>query len=389
MAIFEPYRWYVPQIACDYCYRALNAVKNGDTRHPMKYVRPTIWFDVLEHIADECYFCKTHENAKVFNYRYDCREKIKYADVENVVQAKIRSAEFPKSPYEFHLEQQAEQVAHELALDVGQQQDDAMNSYDDDAPFNNPTTATDMSAIPSTSTGEQTTSEYVPSHVGVAAIAENVPHLITQSDYNDLIREIKISYRDSEILGSRLKEWNLVAPDFRITAYRKRQHTVNYDAMFSYNEAGNIAYCNNIVGLFALFNFTHDPNEWRLFIDGSTKSLKAVLLHIGNVYPSVPVVYAINTKETYEVMEEILDLLNYETFGWRICCDLKVVGLLTGLKKGYPKHSCFLCLWEVALEHSITLIMYGLPESLTDWGKQALKTGRLLQLKKSFYHLCI
>lgn len=45
-------------------------------------------------------------------------------------------------------------------------------------------------------------------------------------------------------------------------------------------------------------------------------------------------------------MVEILELLDYETFGWRICCDLKVVGLLTGLKRGYPEHSCFLCLWE-------------------------------------------
>ena len=38
----------------------------------------------------------------------------------------------------------------------------------------------------------------------------------------------------------------------------------------------------------------HEPNEWRLFIDSSKSSLKEVLLHNGNLKPSVPVAYAVN-----------------------------------------------------------------------------------------------
>jgi hypothetical protein len=39
-------------------------------------------------------------------------------------------------------------------------------------------------------------------------------------------------------------------------------------------------------------------NKWHLFIDFSQSSLKAVLLHNGNEYPSVPAVYAIQMKKT-------------------------------------------------------------------------------------------
>ena len=36
---------------------------------------------------------------------------------------------------------------------------------------------------------------------------------------------------------------------------------------------------NNIHGLIDALNITYDPNEWRLFIDPSKTSLKAVLLY--------------------------------------------------------------------------------------------------------------
>ena len=36
----------------------------------------------------------------------------------------------------------------------------------------------------------------------------------------------------------------------------------------------------------------------------------------------------------------------YEEHRWIVCADLKIVAILTGLKKGFCKHQCFLCLWE-------------------------------------------
>lgn len=83
-----------------------------------------------------------------------------------------------------------------------------------------------------------------------------------------------------------------------------------------------------------------------MFIDGNKLSLKAVLLHIGNQKPSIPIAHAVNTKETYETMQKLLKLIKYEEHDWKICADLKVVEMLCGLQPGYTKYCCFLCKWD-------------------------------------------
>ena len=50
----------------------------------------------------------------------------------------------------------------------------------------------------------------------------------------------------------------------------------------------DLVHCNDIDDLMAALRITHDPDEWRLFIDSSKTGLKAVLLHNGNVYSSWP-----------------------------------------------------------------------------------------------------
>lgn len=88
-----------------------------------------------------------------------------------------------------------------------------------------------------------------------------------------------------------MKERNLVTADFRITAARKRRNTETFDECFKTDERSGITYCHNIDRLFNRVGHEHTPDEWRIFIDGSVASLKAVLLHIGNKYPSLPVAY--------------------------------------------------------------------------------------------------
>ena len=51
-------------------------------------------------------------------------------------------------------------------------------------------------------------------------------------------------------------------------------------------------------------------------------------------------------KETHKTMKLILRLINYSAYNWNICGDLKVSGLRLGMKMGYTKHQCFLCLWD-------------------------------------------
>ncbi|GBM96904.1 hypothetical protein AVEN_99097-1 [Araneus ventricosus] len=44
---------------------------------------------------------------------------------------------------------------------------------------------------------------------------------------------------------------------------------------------GDVIFCNDVDSLFKALELQHNPQEWRLFIDSSKVSLKAVLLHNG------------------------------------------------------------------------------------------------------------
>ena len=75
-------------------------------------------------------------------------------------------------------------------------------------------------------------------------------------------------------------------------------------------------------------------------------SLKLVLLHNGNKFPSVPLVHAANMNESYENMKLLLGKIKYNEFKWKLCGDLTVVALLLGIQLRYTKYCCFLCEWE-------------------------------------------
>jgi hypothetical protein len=96
----------------------------------------------------------------------------------------------------------------------------------------------------------------------------------------------------------------------------------------------------------AHLGYEHKIEEWRLFIDSSKRSLKAVLLHNGNIYSSIPVGCSTQLKETYDNMAKLLVKIKYSDYKWRICGDLKVIAILMGMQTGYTKFCCFLCEWD-------------------------------------------
>lgn len=64
-------------------------------------------------------------------------------------------------------------------------------------------------------------------------------------------------------------------------------------------------------------------SEWRLFIDGSTKNSKVVLL----LYiTSLLVAHSVHLKVTYEKM--LLETLKYKEYNWEFIGDFKMVGCL-------------------------------------------------------------
>ena len=90
----------------------------------------------------------------------------------------------------------------------------------------------------------------------------------------------------------------------------------------------------------------YQPNEWRLFIDSSQRSLKAVLLHKGNKYAIIPKAHSTKLKESYENLKYVLEKINYADHKWQVCGDLKIISIILGQQTGFTKFPCFLWLWD-------------------------------------------
>ena len=128
---------------------------------------------------------------------------------------------------------------------------------------------------------------------------------------------------------------------------RKRHATfANFYAMSSDFNHPSFCYCTDIQGLFQEIGIAYSPTDWRLFIDSSKRSLKAVLLHNSNVYPSIPIAHSVQMKEDRESVKILLELIQYNDHNWDVCGDFKMIAFLLGLQGGYTKHFCFVCLWN-------------------------------------------
>jgi len=90
---------------------------------------------------------------------------------------------------------------------------------------------------------------------------------------------------------------------------------------------GTLVPCKDVDGLFKALNMSHCSDEWRLFIDSPKVSLKAVLLHNGNVLPSIHVAHAFGIKKSDDSVKQLLQYIKYDTYKWNICADLKVIAL--------------------------------------------------------------
>jgi hypothetical protein len=116
------------------------------------------------------------------------------------------------------------------------------------------------------------------------ASTSSEPHLLTQGDLNDKVRDLNLPKKQSELLGSRLKEWNLLSINTKVFFFRNRQD--EFKSFFSQEK--DLAFCTDVCSVLEVLLHENDKTEWRLFIDSSKVSLKAVLLHNGNKFPSVP-----------------------------------------------------------------------------------------------------
>jgi hypothetical protein len=74
------------------------------------------------------------------------------------------------------------------------------------------------------------------------------------------------------------------SPRKEICFFRNRQN--EFEEFFS--QENDLVFCNDVWCVIEAVRHQHDPTEWRLSTDPSKVVLKALLLHYGKKFPSVP-----------------------------------------------------------------------------------------------------
>jgi len=87
-----------------------------------------------------------------------------------------------------------------------------------------------------------------------------------------------------------------------VGVYRERHE--EFKDFFSQEDS--VVFCNDVCSVMEVIGHEFNTDQWRLFIDSSKVSLKVVLLHNGNKFPSVPSAHAANMKEIYESMKLLM-----------------------------------------------------------------------------------
>ena len=70
------------------------------------------------------------------------------------------------------------------------------------------------------------------------------PHILAQDELNDLVPDLELSKSKAELLGSRLKQWNLLKKNVRISPFHNRHQQLvpffrkEYDLVFCYDVDG-------------------------------------------------------------------------------------------------------------------------------------------------------
>ena len=106
----------------------------------------------------------------------------------------------------------------------------------------------------------------------------------------------------AQVFESWLTQWNLLEKGVITSFYKKRQlDTATYYSMY-----GDLLHCNNIQELMEELQLEYTCEEWRLSTDSSKVSLKAVLLHNGNKFPTILMAHAGHKKVAYENLQVLL-----------------------------------------------------------------------------------
>ena len=88
------------------------------------------------------------------------------------------------------------------------------------------------------------------SDLKLVAARSNTPVFINQSMLNDLVRDLALPKYKAEILGSRLKQWNLLEQETKISEF----HHCNEKLSSFFDSYNSLCFCNDVDGLIENIN---------------------------------------------------------------------------------------------------------------------------------------
>ena len=129
-----------------------------------------------------------------------------------------------------------------------------------------------------------------------------------QAELNNLVRDLYLPKASTFTLGSRLKAKRMLSTDTTFAWFKHRK--IEYIYFFAKEYC--LVYCVDVQGLIKKLGTVYNSNDWRLFIDASKPSLKAVLLPNTNQFASIPLAHSTCIKESYKNVK-LLSKIQYST----------------------------------------------------------------------------
>lgn len=326
---------WAPHTVCSSCHTYLYSA----CKRPFPFVEPMRWMEPKNHDND-CYFCNivitgfNTKNKKNIEYPVltTTRRPILLKDIVPANISVMRSADTTGD----HSGDFYEDLSGNISVVLPEN----ANTSGDISPYREFAQPLPELLPPSEphSTTETPTESMVSSHEEFLGHSSK----FTQPELNNTVRRLNLSKDNAELLGSILRDKDLLATDTKISLYRHRE--TEFRPFFK--EESNLVYCPDVKGLMEKFGINYKAKDWRIFIDSSKTSLKVVLLNNGNFYAPIPIGYSSSLKENYETLELIIEKIEYKKHNWAVCGDLKIISMILGQQGGYTKNPCFMCTFD-------------------------------------------
>ena len=203
---------WAPHFCCVACARLLAAWTKGSRFIP--FAIRMVWRQPTEHVSD-CHFYLT----SITGVTAKSKHTVQYPNLPSAMSPVPHSAELPvpRPPTNMTLSDSGPSDEN-----VGQ----ANNNMDCDPTF-------------------------------AGACSSNEPHLLTQGDVNDVVRDLNLSKKQDELLGSKLKSWNLLHQDTKVCFYRGRHE--EFKDLFSLEDG--VVFCNDVCSVMEVLGHEYNPDQ--------------------------------------------------------------------------------------------------------------------------------